>query len=153
MDKENFDDIFNRFFGKKEENDKPSLPDDFKKIIEDLTSGIDKTDDVKNKIKDNSEKIVEKGEIDGKEFTKETWETEYGSLTKIIVNGSMDGKSPEEFIEQILGGNIFPSSKKETEKSLEKQLEDALKNEDYELCAILRDKIKQKNITNNSDNQ
>lgn len=133
---ENFDDLFNKFLGKDDEND-DFLNAEAKKIIDMIDSfktikpdgaytgdELDKLDD------ELDDKLGEPDDIeystDGEMyFEKRMWYKPLGVIIKTLIS------------DEPLG----PIEKK-PELSLQEQLENAIEVEDYELAAELRDKIK-----------
>ncbi len=136
---ENFDDLFNKFLGKDDENrdNNEFLNNEAKKIIDMIDSfkninptgaytgeELDKLDD------ELDDKLGEPDDIeystDGEMyFEKRMWYKPLGVIIKTLVS------------DEPLG-----PIKKEPEMSLQEQLEKAVAVEDYELAAELRDKIK-----------
>jgi hypothetical protein len=130
---ENFDDLFNEFLGKNEEND-DFLTNETKKIIDMIESfkninpdgtytgaELDKLDD------ELDDKLGEPDNIeystDGEMyFEKRMWYKASGVIIKTLISDEPLEKIPE--------------------LSLQEQLQKALDVEDYELAAELRDKIK-----------
>ena len=130
---ENFDDLFNEFLGKNDEND-DFLTNETKKIIDMIESfkninpdgtytgaELDKLDD------ELDDKLGEPDNIeystDGEMyFEKRMWYKASGVIIKTLISDEPLEKIPE--------------------LSLQEQLQKALDVEDYELAAELRDKIK-----------
>ena len=172
-----FDDLFDEFFegpkkntsSKKEDSSKPkesnnskgldSLPDDLpdpiKKIIEALNRGPrDISQDPMNFDKDNlGEPDSEEMEEDGDGFiNKKTWDTDFGSVTRITIGGSIpEGEDPEEFIRRMREKMGIPEemigmkSEPKRELTLEEKLEIELAKdteEGYKEAAKIRDMIK-----------
>lgn len=167
MDK-SFDDLFDEFFegpkkntsskkgdssGKKGMSNLPDdLPDPIKKIIEALTNGFKPTDEPLNLDKDElTSGTPDEEEIDEEnDIKKQTWETDFGSITKITVGGTIgDDESPEDFINRMRETLGFSSSeifgnKKPRKLTLEEQLQEALDKdteEGYKEAANIRDLI------------
>jgi hypothetical protein len=149
----NFDDLFNEFFGnnkpKKKKNKKGIIDnfyDDIKNILN-PNDDFDATQDFLNKLnsslKDSNTEdftspyvetfrepdVIENYEKDGLNFEKKIWNLEHGQMIKISV-------VPTPFESNL---------KSDNELSLEKQLGLALNEERYEDAAKLRDKIKSNN--------
>ena len=133
---ETFDDLFNKFFGKKKEED-DFLNKEAKKIIDMIDSfkhikpDGNYTGDELNKL--DEELDIQLGEPDDIEyssdgemyFEKRMWYKPLGVIIKTLVSDE-----PFEII------NVKP------EVPLNEQLEIAVNEENYELAAELRDKIK-----------
>jgi len=131
---ENFDDLFNKFFGKKKEED-DFLNKEAKKIIDMIDSfkhikpDGNYTGDELNKL--DEELDTQLGEPDDIEyssdgemyFEKRMWYKPLGVIIKTLVSDE-------------------PLGPPEAELPLEEQLENAVQVENYELAAELRDKIK-----------
>lgn len=125
-----FDDLFNDFFNDKSNNKKEDSSDImanlFKKLsninnfdkegmMEELNSSLGEPDEFENY------------EQDGVYFQKQIWNTKHGQVIKTIISDVP-----------------FNDSKKQSKKTrvpLEIQLEEAVKLENYELAAKLRDRI------------
>lgn len=133
-----FDDLFNEFLGNDLNSDKPrgkkpkssdsdgTINNLIKKIVKDVTNGMDIGNYVDNDLGEPSE--IRYYEEDGLYFTETTWETEIGLVKKTIVsNLPLDG---------------YENNNTKIEVSLEEQLEEAIVNEEYEKAAKLRDSIK-----------
>jgi hypothetical protein len=131
---ENFDDLFNKFFGKKKEED-DFLNKEAKKII-DMNDSFkhikpdgNYTGDELNKL--DEELDTQLGEPDDIEyssdgemyFEKRMWYKPLGVIIKTLVSDE-------------------PLGPPEAELPLEEQLENAVQVKNYELAAELRDKIK-----------
>jgi hypothetical protein len=128
---ENFDDLFNEFLGKNEENDE-FLTNEAKKIIDMIDgfkninpdgiytgSELDKLDDELDNKLGEPDKI--EYSTDGEMyFEKRMWYKPLGVIVKTLIS----------------------DEPLEPELPLEKQLQKAIEVEDYELAAELRDKIK-----------
>ena len=140
MDK-TFDDLFNDFFDKNDDNTN-SHEENIEKFIDMITNydEVDSLTHLNNVIDSLGEaNTVEYYEEDGMFFEKRTWEVPGGNMVKIKVSEEPFNTTPEE-----------PSL------TLDEQLEEAIKNEDYEIAANIRDAIKkeekkqkklQKNLT------
>jgi len=139
MDK-TFDNLFNQFFGgkgnKKKSGDKSTdfnkaNDDDVKNMIDMISNMEEVTGSyIAGQIDDElgEPNKVEYYEKDGIYFEKKTWKVSGGEMIKIIVSDEPFNKNVEE--------------NKESRLTLQEQLEDAVKNEDYETAAKLRDLIK-----------
>ena len=129
---ENFDDLFNKFFGKKKKEEEEFMDKEAKKIIDMINSfkningDGNYTGEELEKLDDELEiKLGEPDEIeystDGEMyFEKRMWYNPLGVIIKTLVS----------------------DEPLEPELPLEQQLENAVNVENYELAAILRDKIK-----------
>jgi excinuclease UvrABC helicase subunit UvrB len=137
MDK-NFDDLFNEFFGKKNnlfEDRSSKMRDEAKKIIE-MLENFSKTN---GSIDENIERMMDQNlgvpdEVvnfqDGELFfEKRIWHTPTGDLVKVIVTDK-----------PFLNEKTKPT-KKVSEKPLQQQLDEAVANEEYEKAANIRDLI------------
>lgn len=126
-----FDELFDKFFGNRKDEDKKSKIDD---LINRLNNFKEITG---NEIDENSElgepDIVEEYTKGGITYEKKIWEINGGKIVKIeIKHVKTDG-----MIEMPM--KITPSRFKET--SLEEQLAHAISIEDYEKAAQIRDAI------------
>lgn len=151
----NFGDLFNQFFGgkrNKKKNDDESTDfnkskdENMKKIFDIISSMEDVTGS--NIGNDLDEKLGEPNKIeyyeeDGMYFEKKTWDVFGGEMVKVVMS--------DEPFDKIL------VEKEEITLSLQEQLEEAVKNEEYEIAANIRDAIKKeekkqkkllKNLTN-----
>lgn len=129
---ENFDDLFNKFFGKKKKEEEKFIDKEAKKIIDMINSfkningDGNYTGEELEKLDDELEiKLGEPDEIeystDGEMyFEKRMWYNPLGMIIKTLVS----------------------DEPLEPELPLEEQLEKAVSVENYELAAELRDKIK-----------
>lgn len=148
-----FDDLFNKFFGgkknKKENDDNESSDfnkakdDNIKKLIEMISNMEEVTDShIAGQIDDELGEAdrVEYYEEDGVFFEKKTWKVFGGEMVKVIMSDEP-----------------FNTKKVEPTLTLQEQLEEAVKNEEYEIAANIRDAIKKeekkqkkllKNLTN-----
>ena len=137
-----FDDLFNSFFGKNNEDDDDNnhndeLSDKAKKIIDMIDSfkninangrysgkDLEKLDgELDNKL-GNPDKVIHSKDGD-MYIEKRMWFKEHGVIIKTVM-------SDEPFENQIV----------EPKATLEEQLNEAVKDENYELAAFLRDQIK-----------
>ena len=147
-----FDDLFNRFFGGKrnqKKNKKEEISDfdeakndNIKKLIEMLDSMEEVTNsETAKQIDDNlgEPDRVEYYEEKGMFFEKKVWRVFGGEMVKVIISDEP-----------------FEVKKNEPTLTLKEQLDEAIKNEDYEIAANIRDAIKkeekkqkklQKNLT------
>lgn len=147
-----FDDLFNRFFGGKrnqKKNKKEEISDfdeakndNIKKLIEMLDSMEEVTNsETAKQIDDNlgEPDRVEYYEEKGMFFEKKVWRVFGGEMVKVIISDEP-----------------FEVKKNESTLTLKEQLDEAIKNEDYEIAANIRDAIKkeekkqkklQKNLT------
>ena len=129
---ENFDDLFNKFFGKKKKEEEKFIDKEAKKIIDminrfkNINGDGNYTGEELEKLDDELEiKLGEPDEIeystDGEMyFEKRMWYNPLGVIIKTLVS----------------------DEPLEPELPLEEQLEKAVSVENYELAAELRDKIK-----------
>jgi hypothetical protein len=148
-----FDDLFNQFFGgeRNKKNNEGKEPLDFnkakdeniKKLI-DMISNMEEITDSET-AGQIDEKLgeadrVEYYEEDGMYFEKKTWKVFGGEMVKVIMSDEP-----------------FDVKKEESTLTLQEQLEEAVKNEEYEIAANIRDAIKKeekkqkkllKNLTN-----
>lgn len=147
-----FDDLFNQFFGgernkKKNEGNEPldfnkAKDENIKKLIEMISNMEEITDmETAGQIDEQLGEAdrVEYYEEDGMYFEKKTWKVVGGEMVKVLM-------SDEPF-----------NKKEESTLTLQEQLEQAVKNEEYEIAANIRDAIKKeekkqkkllKNLTN-----
>ena len=134
-----FDDLFNKFFGRKREEKNESFDDAKERNLKGLIDMLSKFEDVTdlagfgqfdNEMGEPDK--IEYYEEDGMYFQKKTWKVFGGEMVKIIVY--------DEPIDENSGRES---------KSLEEQLEEAVANEDYEKCCQLRDLIKLDNLKKN----
>jgi hypothetical protein len=146
----NFDDLFNEFFGNNKRKRKKinkgimnNFYDDIKNTLN-LNNDVDATQDLINKLNSfvedlNNEDfanpygeklgepdVIENYEKDGLHFEKKIWNLEHGQMIKINMLSTP-------FESNIKTNNVL---------SLEKQLELALNEERYEDATKLRDEIK-----------
>lgn len=132
----NFDDLFNEFFDQN---------NNFKE-----NDSLGKFRDIKDKITDMVNQLKHFGEnlnSDDDEISKELGKPDsvhYFSDEHLFFEKSV-WKTPTGDIIRIIGSDkpFKNSDNKENTKNLEKQLEEAINNEEYELAAQLRDKIKE----------
>ena len=147
-----FDDLFNQFFGgeRNKKNNEGKEPLDFnkakdeniKKLIEMISNMEEITDmETAGQIDEQLGEAdrVEYYEEDGMYFEKKTWKVVGGEMVKVLMSDEPFGK------------------KEETTLTLQEKLELAVKNEEYEIAANIRDAIKKeekkqkkllKNLTN-----
>jgi len=136
-----FDDLFNQFFGGKrnKKNNEGKEPLDFnkakdeniKKLIEMISNMEEITDmETAGQIDEQLGEAdrVEYYEEDGMYFEKKTWKVVGGEMVKVLM-------SDEPF-------DKYVPQNKQSELTLQEQLEEAVKNEEYEIAAKLRDAIK-----------
>lgn len=85
----------------------------------------------------------ETNEDDNQTFDKKTWETDFGTVTRITIGGDNIFENNEGInsLEDLLSKIFNPSNKKIHPLSLEDELKIAVDNEDYVKAAELRDKI------------
>jgi hypothetical protein len=132
-----FDDLFNQFFGgernkKKNEGDEPidfnkAKDENIKKLIEMISNMEEITNpETAGQIDEQLGEAdrVEYYEEDGMYFEKKTWKVFGGEMVKVLM-------SDEPF-----------NKKEEPTLTLQEQLDEAVKNENYEIAAKLRDAIK-----------
>jgi len=147
---ENFNDLFNRYFGnnnsdnKKNESVNENRLDRIINLIDKLNSsdGFDgmSPDEAKLGEPTTTRTFVR----DGVTFEESTWDTEFGTIVRITT------KEEVEFSKDYFKENNIPlgkvmNIKKEQELSLDEQLKIAVKDENYEKAAKLRDLITKKN--------
>lgn len=130
-----FDDLFNKFFGRKREEKKEEKNESFDdakaRNMKGLIDMLSKFEDVTNMAGSNQfdEEMGEPDKIeyyeeDGMYFQKKTWKVFGGEMVKVIAS---DEPINEESFEKT--------------KSLQEQLEEAVANEDYEKAAFIRDEM------------
>ena len=133
MDK-SFDDLFNEFFGKKNDNFS-KMREEARKIIE-MLGNIHETN---GSIDENIERMMDQNLGEPDEvinfqdgelfFEKRIWHTPTGDFVKVIVTDKpLSEEKP-----------MIKKSKKVVEKPLQQQLDEAIANEDYEKAAQIRD--------------
>lgn len=133
---ENFDDLFNKFFGKKKEED-DFLNKEAKKIIDMIDSfkhikpDGNYTGDELNKL--DEELDTQLGEPD---------DIEYSSDGEMYFEKRMWYKPLGVIIKTLVSDEPFEAINLKPELPLNQQLEIAVNEENYELAAELRDKIK-----------
>ena len=133
---ENFDDLFNKFFGKKKEED-DFLNKEAKKIIDMIDSfkhikpDGNYTGDELNKL--DEELDTQLGEPD---------DIEYSSDGEMYFEKRMWYKPLGVIIKTLVSDEPFEAINLKPELPLNEQLEIAVNEENYELAAELRDKIK-----------
>jgi hypothetical protein len=140
MDK-SFDDLFNEFFGDGKKKKKPT-----KNFFGDLFKNKkEKNDDYINNI---IKMLSDFNDVNGKSGdSMGELDSELGEPDEIIFY-EKDGMYFEERIWQDEEKKIIKTTisdepfKMQNKKTLEEQLEEAIENEEYELAADLRDKIK-----------
>jgi hypothetical protein len=135
MDK-SFDDLFNQFFGGKRNKKKTdgdpldfhkAKDENIKKLIEMISNMEEITNpETAGQIDEQLGEAdrVEYYEEDGMYFEKKTWKVFGGEMVKVLM-------SDEPF-----------NKKEEPTLTLQEQLDEAVKNENYEIAAKLRDAIK-----------
>ena len=150
-----FDELYNQYFGnnKKKEN---NVNDRMNRIIN-LMNKLNGIDGFSG-MRPDEEKLGEPTktttfERDGIIFEESTWETDLGTIVRITT------KEEVEFTPDFFKNNNIPfgkSNKKEEpikELSLKEQLEIAVKSEEYETAAKIRDLIhKKENKDKSSEN-
>jgi len=138
-----FDDLFNDFFGRKitpkkitpkkitpKKIEKDDDNNDMRKVFERLSKSLDGSLD-NSEIEDlfdsnlGEPDSIEIYEENGLFYEKQSWFTETGEIVKLSVSNDP---------------NIIGDSSKIL-KPIEEQLAEAIKNEDYERAAILRDSL------------
>jgi hypothetical protein len=139
MDK-SFDDLFNQFFGGKRNKKKTdgdpldfhkAKDENIKKLIEMISNMEEITNpETAGQIDEQLGEAdrVEYYEEDGMYFEKKIWKVFGGEMIKVIM-------SDEPFVKHV-------PENKEIESTLQEQLDEAVKNEEYEIAAKLRDAIK-----------
>ena len=137
-----FDSLFNDFMNDKSNNKKNEAENFMDKLFNKLNDNGDISDrdifDHIKALKDFDSSLgepdkVESYEEDGMYYQKRIWETQHGKIIKTVISDVPFSKS---------------KSKPETKKPripLEQQLETAVKEENYELAAKLRDRIEKRN--------
>jgi len=133
---ENFDDLFNEFLGKNDENDKD---DDF--LINETKKIIDMIESFKNINPDGTYTGDELDKLDDELGDKlgEPDNIEYSTDGEMYIEKRMWFKPSGVIIKTLISDEPL---EKKPELPLEQQLQNALELEDYELAADLRDKIK-----------
>ena len=133
---ENFDDLFNEFLGKNDENDKD---DDF--LINETKKIIDMIESFKNINPDGTYTGAELDKLDDELDDKlgEPDNIEYSTDGEMYIEKRMWFKPSGVIIKTLISDEPL---EKKPELPLEQQLQNALELEDYELAADLRDKIK-----------
>jgi hypothetical protein len=128
MDK--FDDLFDAFMNNGDDNKKDENKNLFNDIFDKWSdlNGLDKDliIDELNETLGEPDKL-ENYEENGVYYQKQTWNTKHGQVIKTILSDVPFNKEK--------------SKKREIKIPLEVQLETAVKNEEYELAAKLRDRI------------
>lgn len=130
-----FDDLFNKFFGRKSEEKKEEKNESFDeakaknlKGLIDMLSKFEEISDLgSSKVFDEEmgePDKIEYYEENGMFFQKKTWKVFGGEMVKIVASD-----------EPIKNDSVKKS------KSLEEQLEEAVANEDYEKAAFIRDEM------------
>ena len=145
MDK-TFDDLFNEFFKEEPKKDEPkvtpnienkNLPNEIKRILDNI-GGIENTDSIDEYIeKEIDANLGEPDKIEhftdnGVFYEKKIWHTPSGDFVKVIFKDSPFG-TVQSIKEAPVGHSLI--------EVLEAELEKALKNEQYEKAAELRDNI------------
>lgn len=126
-----FDELFDKFFGNRKNDDKKNKIDD---LINQLNNFKDITGKDINEDKELGEPdIVEQYTKDGVTYEKKTWDIDGGKIVKVEI------KSEKSNSITGLPTTIRPSRFKQS--SLEEQLEYAINIEDYEKAVELRDEI------------
>ncbi len=122
-----FDDLFNEFF----KNNKKNSFDDIHKKMFDFLSNLNTDDNLENLIDTNiGENLGKPDKIEFYNegdmfFEKRIWHTKNGNFVKAIITDEPTLKTPS-----------LP------EKSLQEKLDEAVKNEEFEKAAIIRDLMK-----------
>ncbi len=132
-----FDKLFNQYFG---ENDKTNgfkmMMDLIKKLNNNNFTNLNSEDEMLGEPTNTRE-----FERDGVIFEESTWETPHGTIVRITT------KEDIEFTEDFFKRNNIPFGKtydNKKEISLEEQLKIAVKSEEYEKAAKIRDLIGKK---------
>lgn len=132
-----FDKLFNQYFG---ENDKTNgfkmMMDLIKKLNNNNFTNLNSEDEMLGEPTNTRE-----FERDGVIFEESTWETPHGTIVRITT------KEDIEFTEDFFKRNNIPFGKtydNKKEISLEEQLKIAVKSEEYEKAAKIRDLIEKK---------
>ena len=129
-----FDDLFNDFFNEQSNGKKfiDPIHEEIKKLMEALsnykkTENLDAEGMIADKLGINLDEPTSTEEIieEGMRFTKLTWDTPKGRFVKIVVT-------------DVLADAPVT---RETKKTLDEQLQEAVDNENYELAIKLRDQI------------
>ena len=133
---ENFDDLFNKFFGKKKEED------DF--INKEAKKIIDMIDSLKHITPDGNYTGDELNKLDEELDTQlgEPDDIEYSSDGEMYFEKRMWYKPLGVIIKTLVSDEPFEAINLKPELPLNEQLEIAVNEENYELAAELRDKIK-----------
>lgn len=129
-----FDDLFNDFLNDKSNNKKDDSADIMANLFKKLSNlnSFDKEGMMKQLDSSLGEPDeFENYEKDGVYFQKQIWNTTHGKVIKTVI-------SDEPF-------KVGKTETKKTRVPLETQLEDAVKEENYELAAKLRDRIAKRN--------
>lgn len=128
-------------------------PDDLNKRNEELQKLIKTISNYKSRITDFDEledleaklgvpTTIEKYTKDNYDYVKKTWDTESGEVTLVFIYAP-EGEVPNEIDKKL---KTFGYLVKELElEVLERLLEDALTEEDYESAIILRNEINTRN--------
>ncbi len=144
MKKKTFNDLFNEFIKNRKTNPSQDIFDilknEAKSILEKLESGEELSN---HEIDEETEKEFDMslGEPDSIEYyddgelyyERRTWHTKKGDLVKLIV-------SDVPLVKETPTPKKRKTSKEKIE-DLERQLNEAVENEDFEKAAVLRDKI------------
>ncbi len=123
------------------------MPEEIKNIIESLSDCKEQGGNIQDDLNLGEPDDVETTEEDGNTIEKSTWNTEFGSITRISIDGELpEGANMEEMSEifrKKLGlDKGWKKIKKPKKLTLKEQLKVALKEEDYLEAARLRDEIK-----------
>jgi len=131
-----------------------NIPPSIKNIIDTLMNSkrIDSDSEDDLNLGEPDEIETSEGE-DGNTYEKKTWETDFGSITRISIGGNLppdfNSDMLKEIFQKAMHGSGKPDNKK-AELSLEDQLKIAVANEDYLKAAELRDEIAKKSEKNDS---
>ena len=163
---DDFDDLFEKYFGKPSKKQKKQTksnnknnnkgyfgPSDMSSPMDLLNyiysnpwaSGYPKIDDLNLGKPDEHTTFTE----DGVDYEKKVWHTKDGDIIQ------MSAKSNIEFTPEYFNTNNIPFGSKLPKKELplEKQLELAIKNENYEKAAKIRDMLNTSNNKNNNSTE
>jgi hypothetical protein len=127
-----FDDLFDDFFGKKSNDPLKGMRDLINKLNDFSELNDDTTNPYESELGEPNE--VTEFEENGYKFKRSVWETEHGSIVKV------------EMIHSPLDTGFTPKTKKKI--SLEDRLAIAIEEERYEDAAKIRDEIKARDKNN-----
>lgn len=132
------------------------LPPEIRGIIEALGDIKKHGGSVEDELNLGEADETETRDEDGNHYEKKTWETDWGSVTRLSIGGDLPPDMDKDAIRRMFDkkfGKLF-GKKKKKELTLEDKLEKALEEEDYLEAAKLRDEIAEKNKkSENSGNE